>query len=83
MVSPTETCLYGHINWSQAQAQQQSSIGLSLSFPPKRSGKARPWNWFPVTVQSRPVLEFSGASLAKRPHLESRIETCPGGKKSG
>ena len=26
--------------------------------------------------------ESSGASLAKRPHLEGRIETHPGGKKS-
>ena len=26
--------------------------------------------------------ESSGSSLAKRPHLESRIETYPGGKKS-
>ena len=26
--------------------------------------------------------ECSGASLAKRPHLDSRIENCPGGKKS-
>ena len=33
-------------------------------------------------MQKRPVLELSGASLAKRPHLESRIETHQGGKKS-
>ena len=33
-------------------------------------------------MQKRPVPESSGASLAKRPHLESGTETCPDGKKS-
>ena len=33
---PSEACLYDHINWSLAQAQQQSSMGLSLFFPSKR-----------------------------------------------
>ena len=28
-VPPSEACLYGCINWSLAQAQQQSSLGLS------------------------------------------------------
>ena len=37
VISPTEACLYGHINWSLAQAH---SVGLSQSFPPKRGGKA-------------------------------------------
>ena len=32
MVPPSEACLYGHINWSLAQVQQQSSMGLS-QFP--------------------------------------------------
>ena len=34
VIPPSEACQYGHINWSLAQAQQQSSIGLSQSFPP-------------------------------------------------
>ena len=34
------------------------------------------------TVQKRPVPGSSGASLAKRPHLESGTEAHPGGKKS-
>ena len=33
-------------------------------------------------MQKRPVSESSGASLAKRSHLESRIEACPGDRKS-
>ena len=33
-------------------------------------------------MQRRPVPESSGASLAKRPDLESRIEIHLGGKKS-
>ena len=37
---------------------------------------------FHFTVQKRPVPGSSGASLAKRPHLESGTETHPGGKKS-
>ena len=57
MVPPSEACLYGHINWSLAQAQQHSSIGLSQSFAPKRGGKARPQTVFHFTVQKRPVPE--------------------------
>ena len=37
VVPPSEACLYGHINWSLAQAH---SVGLSPSFPLK--GVARP-----------------------------------------
>ena len=65
MISPSESCLYGHINWSLVQ---QSSMGLSQSFPSKRGGKARPWPGFHFTVQKRPVPGSSGASLAKRCH---------------
>ena len=83
MIPPSEACLYGHINWSLAQAH---SVGLSQSFPPKKVGKARPWTGFQFTVQKRPlsgsVLGTSGASLPKRPHLESGNEACQGGKKS-
>ena len=32
-------------------------------------------------VQKRTIPESTGASLAKRPHLESRIEACTGGRK--
>ena len=38
VIPPCEACLYGHINWSLAQAH---SVGLSQSFPPKRGGMAR------------------------------------------
>ena len=67
----SEACLYGHINWSLAQAH---SVGLSQCFPPRRDGKARPWTGFQFTVQKRPmsgsVSGTSGASFPKRPHLE-------------
>ena len=82
MVPPSEACLCGYINWSLAQGQQQSSIGLSQSFPSKRGGKSRPWTGFHFTVQKRPLPGSSGASLAKRPHLESGTKTCTCGKKS-
>ena len=78
MNPPSKACLYGCINWSLAQGH---SVGLSQSFPPKRGGKARPWAGFHFTVQKRPVsgsvLGTSGASLPKRPHLESGNEACP------
>ena len=83
MIPPSEACLYGHINWSLTQAH---SVGLSQSFPPKRSSKARPQMGFHFTVQKRPmsgsVPGTSGASLSKWPHLESGNEACPSGKKS-
>ena len=37
----------------------------------------------PFTVQKRPVPGSSGASLAKKTHLESGTDTHPDGKKSG
>ena len=75
VIPPSEACLYGHINWSLAQAH---SVGLSQSFPPERGGKARPQTGFQFTVQKRPmsgsVLGTSGASLPKWPCLESGNE---------
>ena len=83
VIPSSEACLYGHINWSLTQAH---SVGLSQSFPPNRGGKARPWTGFQFTVQKRPlsgsVPGTSGASLPKRPHLESWTKACPSGKKS-
>ena len=52
------------------------------SFPSKRGGKARSLPGFHFTVKNRPVPGSSGASLAKKLHLDSRTETHPGGKKS-
>ena len=81
VIPPSEACLYGHINWSLAQAH---SVGLSQSFPPKRGGKARPRTGFQFTVQKRlmswSVPGTSGASLPKWPHLESGNEDHPSGK---
>ena len=63
MISSSEACLYGHTNWSLAQAH---SVGLSQSFPPKRAGKARPQTGFHFTVQKRPM---SGPVLGISGHL--------------
>ena len=82
MVHLSELCCYGHINWSLEQAQQQSSMPLSHSFPPMRGGKARPRTGFHFNVQKRHVPESSGSSLAKRPCFESRTEAHQGGRKS-
>ena len=82
VIPPSEACLYGHINWSLAQAQQQSSMGLSECFPLKRSGKTRPWTGFNFIVQKRHAPGSSGSYLAKRPHLVSGNEAHPSGKRS-
>ena len=49
-------------------------MDFSQSFPPIRDGKTRPRTGFHFSEQKRPVLESSGVSLEKRPHLESRIK---------
>ena len=82
VIPPSEACLYGHINWSLAQTQKQSSMGLSQSFPSKRGGKMRPWTGFHFKVQKRPVPGCIAPSLAKRPHLKSGNGACPSGRKS-
>ena len=74
VIPPSEACLYGDINLSVAQVQQQSSTGLSQSFLSKRCGKARPWTGFHFTVQKRFGPESSGASLAKRPPMQSQTK---------
>ena len=82
MIPPSEACLYGCINRSLGQVQQQSSMGLSQSFLSKRGGKARPQTEFCFTVQKIPVPGSGDAFLTKRPHLESVNEVHPSGKKS-
>ena len=82
VIPPSEACLYGHIHWSLAQVYHQSSVDLSQSFPPMKGDKARPETGFHFTVQKMPVPGPSGASLAKRPHLECGNETHPSDKKS-
>ena len=61
-------------------------LWVCLFFPPERGGKARPWTGFQFTVLNRPmsgsVPGTSGASLPKRPHLESGNEAHLSGKKS-
>ena len=82
VIPPSEAYLYGHINWPMVQAQQQSPMGFSQSFPSKRGGKTRPQTRFHFRVKKRPVPGSSGPSLAKMPHLESGNEAHPSGKKS-
>ena len=50
VISPGEACLFGCINWSLAQAQQESSRSFSQSFCPMRDGKARPMTGFHFNV---------------------------------
>ena len=65
---PSEACLYGHINWSLVQAQQQSSLDLFESSISMRGGRTRPWAGFQFNVQKQPMAESSGGSVAKRPY---------------
>ena len=82
VIPPSEASLYGHINCSLAQAQQQSSMGLSQSFPSKKGGQIRPQTGVHFMVQKRPVPGSIGPSLAMRPYLESGNQDHPSGKKS-
>ena len=66
----SEASLYGHMNWSWHRLSN-SLPWACLSFPPVRGGKARQKIGSHFSVQERPVLESSGAFLAKRPHMES------------
>ena len=68
-VPPNKVCLYGSMNWSLAQAQQQSSLGLSQSFTPMRGHKARQMIGFHFSVPKRPVSGIV-VTLAKRPHFK-------------
>ena len=65
MVLHSGACLYGHINWSLTQAEQQSSMGSSQSFLCLRGGKARPKTGFYFNVERILVSESSCASLAE------------------
>ena len=82
MVPTIETCLYGHMNWCLAQAQQQSSMGLSQSFLHMGGGKARPRTEFHFNVQKETSARVKWCLFTKRPHLESSTEAHPGGRKS-
>ena len=72
MIPPSETCLCGHINWSLAQTERVFH-GIVSVFSHSEGGKTRPQTGFHFTMQMKPVKVSSGASLAKRPHLESGI----------
>ena len=61
IIPPTEACLYGHINWPLAQAQQVFH-GLFSVFPPMTGGKAKPRSGVHFNVKKRPMPESSGAS---------------------
>ena len=74
MALPGMACLYGHINGSLAQGQQQSSMGLSQFFFLCEVAKPDPG--------LGSISESSGASPAKRPHWEGRIVAHPGVRKS-
>ena len=70
----SEACLYVHISWSLAWAQQQSSLRFLQSSTSMIGGKARP--------QKQPVPDSSGGLLARKPYFENRIECCQGNRKS-
>ena len=65
-VPPTGDCLYGHINWSFVQAQQQSSLGLFQSPTSVRGGKAKHKASLWLNVQKQPVPDSSGGPWQKR-----------------
>ena len=61
-VSPSDAYLSDHINWSLAQAHQQSSLGLSQSSACMRGVRATSKDGFMFNVQKKHGL-VSGSSL--------------------
>ena len=70
MIPPCEACQHGCINWSLMQAQPQSSMGLSGSFPSKRQCRRDLCQGLVVHLWLRGL------------NLESGNEAHPSGKKS-
>ena len=64
--------------WSLAQGHQQSSLALFQMSTSMRGARAKPKAGFWFNVQKQFVLESSGASLAKKPHLNIGIESHQG-----
>ena len=57
VIPPSEACLYGHTNWSLVQADHQSSVGLSQSFPPKRGDTGQTIDWVPFSQYRRDLCQ--------------------------
>ena len=75
IVPPSEAWLYGCINWFLAEAQQQSSIGLSQSSTVCERWKTKLKAGLRFNVQKQPVTESSSGPLAEKPHLDTRTES--------
>ena len=72
-VPPTEAFLYGCINWSLAQAQQQSSLGLSVCYFSARWQEQRE-GWFSVQCTKAACGRVWWGSVEKKPHSDPRTE---------
>ena len=70
-IPPGEAHLFVHINWSLAQAQQQSSLGLFWLTTSSRGARAKPKVAFQYNVQKWCDPESGGASFAKMPCLDT------------
>ena len=79
---PPCSSLYGHIDWSLAQAQQQSSLGFSQSVTSVRGGRTRLRAGFHFSVQKQPVAESSGGCVGSRPYSDHGTESHQSGRKS-
>ena len=79
VIYPSESCLYGHINWSLTQTH---SVGLSQSFPPKRGGQGQTTDWVPKGPVSGSVPGIVGHLCLRGLTLESGNEAHLSGKKS-
>ena len=81
-IPPSEACLYGQINWLLAQADQQSTLGLSKCSALMRVVSTKPKSSFQFNVQKQPMPDSRGASLAKKPHLDTNPDSHQGSRKS-
>ena len=55
-VPPSEACLYSHINWTLAEANHQSSLGLFQSLAFMRCARAMPDARLMFNIQKQLVL---------------------------
>ena len=81
-IPPIEAFLYSHINWLLKQVHQQSWHGVSQSSTSMKDARSKPEAGFRFYVQKLPVPKSGGVSLVEKPHVDTKLEICQGGRES-
>ena len=76
----TQLChVHMSLNWSLAQAHQQSFIGLSQSLTSMKGAREKAKAGFMINIQNQLVLVPSSVSLSWKPHADTSTESGQGG----